>query len=222
MLRFLPGECLVEAIANDLCNRDEILKQLKYNLLKAQQVMSNYANKHRRELQFKVGDLRLRPQRQSSMAKRINPKLSPKYFGPFQVIEQIGKVAYKLNLPNQSRIHPVFHVSQLKAAVGNIPAAPEISAGLATDLPTVEPEEVIKHRTINRNNALVPQVLVKWKGLLISEATWGDEGIIQGQFPDVSLEDKAVHPPGGLRPVRLQNLYFSSVHFAVSCHTRLA
>ncbi|KAI4351277.1 hypothetical protein L6164_005653 [Bauhinia variegata] len=173
----------METVANDLCNKDKILKQLKYNLSKVQQVMSNYANKNRREVIF---------------------KLSPKYFGPFQVIEQIGKVAYKLNLPDQSRIHLVFHVSQLKAAIGNIPAAPEIPARLTTDLPTVEPEEIIKHRIIDRNSVLVSQVLVKWKGLPIFEATWEDEGIIQGQFPDVSLEDKAVHPLVVLIGMRFQ------------------
>ncbi|KAI4334743.1 hypothetical protein L6164_013455 [Bauhinia variegata] len=56
ILRFLPGECLVEAVANDLSNRDEILKQLQFNLQKAQQVMCFYANKKCRDINFGVGD----------------------------------------------------------------------------------------------------------------------------------------------------------------------
>ncbi|KAI4297521.1 hypothetical protein L6164_037408 [Bauhinia variegata] len=201
ILRFLPGECLVEAVANDLSNRDEILKQLQFNLQKAQQIMCSYANKKRRDINFGVGDwvyLKLRPQRQITVAKRICPKLSPRYFGPFQILGRVGKTAYKLKLPENSRVHPVFHVSQLKAATGQLPADPEIPIELEQEIPVVEPEEFLKHRTIHRNNQDVPQVLVKWKNQPLSEATWEDEVTIRGQFPEIILEDKAVSTHGGI------------------------
>ncbi|KAI4316962.1 hypothetical protein L6164_024883 [Bauhinia variegata] len=198
LLRFLPGECLVEAVANDLWNRDEIIKQLQHNLQKAQQLMRTYANKKRRDVQYQVGDwvyLKLRPHRQTSVAKRVSPKLSPRYFGPFQVVGKVGKVAYKLKLPEGVRIHPVFHVFQLKTASRNIAVEPELPAELEGEVPSVVPDEVLKQRSIQRNSIAVPQVLIKWRNQPLSEATWEDEEIIQGQFPEFSLEDKAVSPP---------------------------
>jgi hypothetical protein len=58
--------------------------------------------------------LKVQPYTQSSVANHPYPKLSNKFFGPYKILGRIGTVAYRLELSNESSIHPVFHVSQLK------------------------------------------------------------------------------------------------------------
>ncbi len=76
--------------------------------------MKQQEKQHRSEILFEVGDWvfwRLQPYKQMSLkqAKKDN-KLSPKYYGPYKVLQNIGTMAYKLELPASSRVHLVFHV----------------------------------------------------------------------------------------------------------------
>ena len=115
------GTSQVAAVENWVSERASILRMLKENLQQAQNRMKHYANKLRTEREFAVGDwvyLRLQPYRQSSLALQRSMKLSPRFYGPFQVLSRVGKVAYELKLPNSANIHPVFHVSLLKKKLG--------------------------------------------------------------------------------------------------------
>lgn len=92
---------------------------IKQHLLRAQQRMKSQADKHRSERVFAVGDLvylKLQPYVQASLAPSSNKKLAFKFFGPYVILEKIGSVAYRLQLPDSATIHPVFHVLQLKKA----------------------------------------------------------------------------------------------------------
>lgn len=76
--------------------------------------MTDMANKHRSDRQFQGGDwvsLKIQPYRQTTLSNQYFNKLSAKYYRPYQAVQRIGKVAYKLPLPVHVAIHPIFHVS---------------------------------------------------------------------------------------------------------------
>ena len=81
-------------------------------------------------------------------------------------------MAYKLDLPTHSAIHPVFHVSQLKQAIG---AKQQVLPTLPSDFAIhLAPEQVLQTRMVVRGSSTIPQVLVKWNNLPLELATWED------------------------------------------------
>ena len=78
-----------------------------------------YVDKKRSYYEFVVGDhvyIRIKPKR-STLRWTSCAKLAPRYCGPFQILERVGPVAYRLDLPNPIQVHYVFHVSLLKQYV---------------------------------------------------------------------------------------------------------
>ncbi|XP_075101120.1 uncharacterized protein LOC142176753 [Nicotiana tabacum] len=160
-----------------------MLQNLKDNLVQAQARMKFYADQNRTNRSLNEGDLvylKLQPYRQASMAMRKNLKLCAKYYGPYTVLKKVGLVAYQLDLPHGSQIHPVFHISQLKRRVG--PAIVPNQQPLVCDSDgrvLVQPLAILKRRMVKFNNAATVKVLVQWTNLSEEEATWEDWGYIK-------------------------------------------
>jgi hypothetical protein len=154
-----------QAVTDLLVKRQAAVKELKQHLLKAQARMKRFSDLKRTERHFSVGDwifLKLQLYRQLSIkGKKGNQKLNPKFYGSFEVLSKVGKVAYYLNLPPGSLIHPIFHVSQLKKKVG-------ASAKVLTKLPLIgsegnvhiTPIAILDRRVLKKNNQLAIDVLV--------------------------------------------------------------
>ena len=109
------------------------------------------------------------------MFKRAHQKLGCRYFGSYSILRKIGVVAYELQLPEHAKIHPVFHVSLLKKAVGDfLSTSIELPPVNDDRLVIMEPEAVIDTHWLKRGDKLLEQSLVRWKHLPIEDATWED------------------------------------------------
>lgn len=183
----------VQTVEEFQVNREVMNQLLQQAIHSAQHKYKVYADQKRTEANFEVGDmvfLKLQPYRQLSVAVRKHLKLSHKYFGPFEVLEKIGKVAYKLKLPAGSTVHPVFHISLLKKKVGS-------KYTITTSLPKVGTEgqflvypiKVLQRRMIKRGNTAAVQWLVQWSHSILEDASWEDAKWMTEQYPDFNPED---------------------------------
>jgi hypothetical protein len=130
--------------------RQVYLDLLREHLLRAQVRMKNQADKHHSDRQFEVGEdvlLKLQPYVQSSVVVWPSAKLALKFYGPYKVLAKVGAAAYRIQLPADSKIHNVFHVSQLKPftpsytpVFSDLPAAVDLSSG------TFLPQQILERR----------------------------------------------------------------------------
>jgi hypothetical protein len=102
-----------QLVQDMLAERRLQMEVVKQHLTTVQNRIKVQADKHRSDREFKVGAkvlLKLQPYAQSSVVSRPFHKLAYKYYGPFSVLDRIGKATYKLDLPPGSLIHLVFHI----------------------------------------------------------------------------------------------------------------
>ena len=152
-----------------------MLEVLHARLLRAQQRMKATAYRHCRDLSFEVNDLvyiKFRHYRRVCLSRRLNEKLAPRFYGPFRVFQRVGKVAYKLELPISSNIHPVFHISQVRLAVSDLPPVLDLPSQLSEDLELLlEPGAVLGYRITGSSSPHDIEVLIQWRDLPAHDAT---------------------------------------------------
>jgi hypothetical protein len=120
-------------------------------------------------------------------------KLAFKLFGPFRILQRIGSVAYELELPAGSAIHPVFHVPQLKQAKGTQTVSPTLPTNASAFL---FPERILQ-RHMTSGDQPVLQGLVKWSGMPEALSTWENLEALCHRFPLAPTWGQVVSQEGG-------------------------
>ncbi|GJW26726.1 putative reverse transcriptase domain-containing protein [Tanacetum coccineum] len=161
---------------------------IKQRIQAAQDRQKSYADLKRKPMEFEVGDrvmLKVSPWKGVvRFGKR--GKLNPRYVGPFKVLAKVGKVAYRLELPQElSRVHHTFHVSNLKKCYADEPLVMPLE-GIHVDdkLQFVEEPVEIMEREIKRlKRSRIPLVKVRWNSRRGPEFTWEREDSFKQKYP---------------------------------------
>lgn len=134
--------------------------------------------------------LDLHPYWQNSVSKQTSQKLSPKYFGPYKIIEKVGSAAYRLQLPPDTLIHGTSHVSQLIKAVGSHQVQANIPLHMNDLVEAFEPYAVLERQMVKRGNQAAVQLLIHWKEANPSRPTWEWTNKLQLHLPQFTFKDK--------------------------------
>ena len=173
----------------------EKIRLIQQRLLTAQSRQKSYADRRNRPLSFKEGDhvfLKIRPRR-GVIRFGKKGKLSPRYIGPFEILEKIGQVAYRLALPPQiDRVHNVFHVSMLRKYLA-LPTHVLNWGDLDIDEDATfeeEPVEIQDSMEKSIRNRIIRLVRVLWKHRGMEETTWEREEAMRANYPQLFPPDE--------------------------------
>ena len=161
-----------------------MLQIARNSIRSAQDRARVYADKGRRKITFDEGDMVFLkvPAKSETLKTGKCEKLSPRYCGPFKILKKIGDVAYRLELPDGIRAHPVFHVNKLKRTLH--PLENVVSPNVLVELiepPSAphEPERILGFRDRRTRHNLYKEVLVKWKDSEDKASTWERINMLQ-------------------------------------------
>ncbi|XP_048437113.1 uncharacterized protein LOC125475785 [Pyrus x bretschneideri] len=161
---------------------------IRARLLAASSRQQNYADPHRREVTFDVGEyafLRVSPMKGFFRFRRKG-KLSPRYIEPIKVLERVGKVSYRLALPPElSHIHPVFHVSSLQWHRSDPSHVISYEPIPVKENLTYEeyPIEIIDQREKALRTKTISLVHMLWNNHGVEESTWELEDEMCQHYP---------------------------------------
>jgi hypothetical protein len=172
-----------------MTERDEFLMEIRERLEQSQQQYKRFYDAKHRDVEFVVGQwvwLCLLHRPIASLDVKGRGKLGPRFSRPFQVLERIGDVAYKLILPAGAHLHDVFHVGLLKQFHGVPPSAPATLPTIHHGRACLEPKAVTKGRLARGRQ----EILVSWKGRAASETSWMDLEEFRHMYPAFQLADE--------------------------------
>nr|GEX23549.1 DNA/RNA polymerases superfamily protein [Tanacetum cinerariifolium] len=179
--RVIEGPKLVEVTNEKVAIAKEKLKE-------ARSRQKSYADRHRRALEFKHRDrvfLKVSPCR-GVRRFGLKGKLSPRFIGPFEILDRVGKVSYRLALPPQlSHVHNVFHVSLLRGYNYHPYHVVQYPFDkIREDLSFAEePETILDRQERVMRKKTIPLVKVLWKNHPEREATWENEEMMRTDYP---------------------------------------
>ncbi|GJZ70122.1 putative reverse transcriptase domain-containing protein [Tanacetum coccineum] len=166
----------------------EKISQIKDRLKAARDRQKSYADKRRKPLEFSVGDYVLLKVSPWKGVVRFGKKgkLAPRFVGPFEIIEKVGPVAYRLDLPEElNGVHDTFHVSNLKKCLADptlqVPLN-EIRVDAKLNF-VGEPLEILKREFKKLKRSRIAIVKVRWNLKRGPEFTWEREDQMKLKYP---------------------------------------
>ena len=172
---------------------NEAIQKIRARMQTAQSRQKSYADVRRKDLKFDVGEkvfLKVAPMK-GVMRFEKKGKLSPRFVGPFEILERVGVVAYRLALPpSLSAVHNVFHVSMLRKYVADTSHVVDYEPlEIDEHLSYVEqPVEILAREVKMLRNRSIPLVKVLWRNHRIEEATWEREEEMRTRYPELFQE----------------------------------
>jgi hypothetical protein len=170
--------------------RHQALTFAMQQLRMARDRYKSYADAHRKDIDFAVGDQVLLSTVNLNK-HNLNRKLYPKFVGPFSITAKVNDVAYKLDLPSTMPIHNVFHVSLLKPYHPGRTPPPPMPLVVEGEL-EYEVERILLHKDITLKKGTKREYYVKWKGYGPEHCTWEPEAHLQ-HAPDCVKEYWELH-----------------------------
>nr|GEW63666.1 putative reverse transcriptase domain-containing protein [Tanacetum cinerariifolium] len=164
------------------------ISQIKDRLKAAHDRQKSYAHKRRKPLEFSVGDYVLLKVSPCKGVVRFGKKgkLAPRFVRPFEIIEKVGSVAYRLDLPEElNGVHDTFHVSNLKKCLADPTLqVPLDEFRIDAKLNFVEePMEILEREFKNLKRSRIAIVKVRWNSKRGPEFTWGREDQMKLKYP---------------------------------------
>ncbi|GKB86344.1 hypothetical protein Tco_0958616 [Tanacetum coccineum] len=166
---------------------------IKERLQAARDRQKSYADNRRKPLEFEVGDrvmLKVSPWK-GVVRFGKKGKLAPRYVGPFEILERIGPVAYRLRLPEElSGVHDTFHVSTLKKCLADTSLhVPLNEIKVDKTLRFIEePAEILDREVKSLKRSKISLVKVRWDSKRGPEFTWEREDFMKSKYPQLFVD----------------------------------